>query len=563
MFHCRRPLSTTSTTSTTTTTTSPMPSFLYQPDDHDNDQSPPAVGWSLTKICATIGPTSEQFDVLQPLVREGLRIMRLNFSHATVDEVELRVKNLSACEGKHTAGLPSRLQDTVGTNLRATLLDTRGPEIRTGTLRDDESGHQTMVLEAGALIRLDTTDARRDAGSTPQDLYVDYARLSSCVQPGSKVLLDDGAVVLTVVEVASSQAAVVTCRVDHTGELRSRAGVNLPGADTDLPALTEKDRADIRYGLSKDVDYVAASFVCHAEHVHEVRRYVREVMTEDLQLPLDAPAPLIISKIETAAGLANFPAILAASDGIMVARGDLGVEIPLSHVTNAQKEMVAACNAAGKPVMVATQMLESMAKHPRPTRAEVADVTNAVYDGADCVMTSGETAKGKYPVETLAVMDEIVRNAERYERARPEVVRRGSTNLTTGYNNAPIVDPHCRFSSLARAAVVAAERPSVTAILVTTTEGRLPQLVAGFRPHVPIVAFCASAKMGRRLMIHRAVHPVVVSTDTSTSTALRDVVSMGFCQTGDDVVIVSVGVENKEKESGSNSSAIMTIATVP
>lgn len=228
------------------------------------------------------------------------------------------------------------------------------------------------------------------------DLYIDYPKLHKVLSVGSKVLLDDGAIILTVTEVESDKEfhGSVICSVDNSGELRSRAGVNLPGAETDLPAMSPKDKIDIKYGMTKDVDFIAASFIQSADNVKEIRHYVKEC-AEELGLNPNYPLPLIISKIESATALKNFDAILEESDGIMVARGDLGVEIPIHQVTNAQKEMVAACNAVGKPVIVATQMLESMAKNPRPTRAEVADVTNAVLDGADAVMTSGETAKGK------------------------------------------------------------------------------------------------------------------------------------------------------------------------
>jgi len=347
----------------------------------------------LTKIVATIGPTSEQLPVMQDLVRCGMRVMRLNFSHATVEEVELRTKNLNLCKGRHGA-----ISETDGDaqNVRGVLLDTRGPEIRMGKLKNDHSGHETILLESGKTVSLHTTKEWADAGSTETDLYIDYPKLHKCLKPGSKVLLDDGAVILTVVSVEHEKDfhGSVICTIDNTGDLRSRAGVNLPGAETDLPPMSAKDKVDIKYGMTKDVDYVAASFIQNAEGVREIRRYMQEC-ADELGWDPTYPLPLIISKIESASALKNFDSILEESDGIMVARGDLGVEIPIHQVTNAQKEMVASCNKVGKPVIVATQMLESMAKNPRPTRAEVSDVTNAVYDGADAVMTSGETAKGK------------------------------------------------------------------------------------------------------------------------------------------------------------------------
>lgn len=232
---------------------------------------------------------------------------------------------------------------------------------------------------------------------------MDYPKLHKCVQPGNIILLSDGTIQLTVTTVNSTSDdsyGSIICRIDNSGDLRSRAGVNLPGIETDLPAMSAKDKRDIKYGMTKDVDYVAASFIQNADGVRQIKKYMRECAKE-LKWDDSYPLPLIISKIESVSALRNFDSILEESDGIMVARGDLGVEIPIQQVTLAQKEMVAACNAVGKPVIVATEMLQSMAKSPRPTRAEVADVTNAVFDGADCVMLSGETANGKVSLEHL------------------------------------------------------------------------------------------------------------------------------------------------------------------
>ena len=335
----------------------------------------------LTKIVATIGPTSEQAEPLKRCVAAGLHSMRLNFSHATPEEVELRCKNLkNALSTSTTSG---RTQDVI-----SILLDTKGPELRTGKLADDVSGHYAVELMQGDIVTLHASAAtlpNPDGGSTATDLLIDFAVLADVLEPGRHVLLDDGAVVLTI---QSTDRAAKTCtaQVQNSGSLRSRAGVNLPLAETaqHLPALSEKDKADIAYGMeTADIDFVAASFVQTAQHVIDIRRHCAEIAAT-LPTWKDKPLPLIVSKIETASSLRNFDGILDVSDAIMVARGDLGVEIPLQQVTNAQKEIVAACNAAGKPVIVATQMLESMSKSPRPTRAEVSDVTNAVYDGAFC-----------------------------------------------------------------------------------------------------------------------------------------------------------------------------------
>jgi pyruvate kinase len=435
-------------------------------------------------------------------------------------------------------------------------LDTRGPEIRTGKLQKDHSGHETIHLETGNIITLRTNPEWAETGSTETDLFIDYDHLHKCLHPGMRVLLDDGAITLTVqsVEGGKEYHGSVTCTIENSGELRSRAGVNLPGATTDLPPMSEKDKVDIRYGMTKDVDFVAASFIQNADGVREIRRYIQDCARE-LKWEQGSPLPLIISKIESMSALANFDGILEASDGIMVARGDLGVELPIQQVTNAQKEMVAACNAVGKPVIVATQMLESMAKSPRPTRAEVADVTNAVYDGADCVMLSGETAKGKYPVQSVQMMSEIIFSAEGYSRSGGF----GSLHART----AAYVGPKTPNGAIAKAAVAAAGERGAAAILVLTNHGALPPLVSAHRPNVPILAFCPSPKVGRQLMLHRGVHPIVglegVSLSKRPEMAVQNAKSMGFVQSGDHVVIVT----NEDFYEGLERTATMKIAVVP
>jgi pyruvate kinase len=375
------------------------------------------------------------------------------------------------------------------------------------------------------------------------------------MSPGMKVLLDDGAVILTVTDVESGENGVVTCTIDNTGEIRSRAGVNLPMAETELPAMSDKDKNDIKYGMSIDVDFVAASFVQNAEAVREIRQHMQECAKE-LGWAADRPQPLIISKIESASALKHFDEILAESDGIMVARGDLGVEIPIQQVTNAQKEMVAACNAVGKPVIVATQMLESMAKNPRPTRAEVSDVTNAVYDGADAVMTSGETAKGKYPMETMKMMNDIIHCAEQYACSGSI----GSTYVDHGGKKSLYAGNGDIDCSIAKAAVTASVAQKAKAILIVTETGNLPPLVAAYKPHCPIVTFCPTEKMGRQLVLHRGIYPVVGLADVpdteKSPAAIKAAEEMGFVATGDSVVVVHVDHQNGK-------SANFTITTVP
>eukprot|EP00980_Cylindrotheca_fusiformis_P005016 scaffold1062_cov130-Cylindrotheca_fusiformis.AAC.22 len=477
-------------------------------------------GFQLTKIVATIGPTSEQLEPLRKVVKAGSSD-RSSIIQDTADH------------GGHVKAL----QD-----VRATLLDTRGPEIRCGKLKNDDSGHETISLEKGNTITLQTSPEYEQEGSTENDLFINYAKLNQCMAPGMKVLLDDGAVILTVAEVEGGEHGPVVCSIDNSGELRSRAGVNLPMAETDLPAMSEKDKKDIKYGLEIDVDYVAASFIQSAEGVREIRTYMQQC-AEELGWEKDRPLPLIISKIESASALINFDEILDESDGIMVARGDLGVEIPIQQVTNAQKEMVAACNAVGKPVIVATQMLESMAKNPRPTRAEVSDVTNAVYDGADAVMTSGETAKGKYPSETIQMMNDIILASERYASSGSL----GSLYVQHGGKKSLFVGEKNLTTAVAKGAVTTSLAHGSKAILVLSEKGGLAALVSGFRPDCPIIAFCSSAKAARQLNLRRGIFPVIglddVPEDDKAAVAMKEAVAMGFIAAGDSIIMLDTNDE--------------------
>jgi pyruvate kinase len=460
------------------------------------------------------------------------------------------------------------LQDNVGI-----LLDTKGPEIRSGKLLNDTSGHDTIELVAGNSIRLHATSATLPKdGSTDTDLFIDFPMLAKVLEPGRQVLLDDGAVIMTVLTTHPDNHTV-TAQILNTGRIRSRAGVNLPLANTAeyLPALSEKDKADIAYGMeTADIDFIAASFVQTAQHVIDIRKHCAQIAQQLPDLWKDKPLPLIISKIETASALTHFDEILDISDAIMVARGDLGVEIPLQQVTNAQKEMCAACNAAGKPVIVATQMLESMSKSPRPTRAEVSDVTNAVYDGADCVMCSGETAKGKYPDTTIRTMKEIILCSERYSSNMKALGRPIHHNF--------LESPKTVSSAMARAAVIASmERHNCAAILVllqnkptpplvvdptgtTPAPFSLPGLIAAHRPNVPIITFTHSVKQARQLQIFRGIHPVLI---TPASDIMIEAKKMGYVVPGDEVVLV----QEEEDESGTTSTtaaaASMKIVSVP
>jgi pyruvate kinase len=416
------------------------------------------------------------------------------------------------------------------------LLDTQGPEIRTGKLKDDVTGKGTVNFVKGNEVLLRTDHATRDAGSTAAVLYINYKDLARSIEIGSKVLLDDGAIALNVNAIDLTEGTV-TCTVDNSGELRSRAGVNLPGGIITLPAMSVKDKEDIRYGLKADVDYIAPSFVRNAAGVHEIRSFIKSSL-EEMGLS-DRIPPMIISKIENTEALVNFDEILEASDGIMVARGDLGVEIPLQHVTNAQKAMVSACNAAGKPVIVATQMLETMTKNPRPTRAEVADVTNAVADGADCVMLSGETAKGSYAPQAVKTMGDIIKSTEDFIRSLPRVAR-----------PLPHSIGHDPKETVAMAAVAAAEQSGAKAIIVITKSGTTARLVAKYQPSMPILCFCPNYKIGRQLMITRGCHPYIGLRDFKRrerpAAAVAEAKAMNFLAPGDKYVMVTVQ-ENVEE----------------
>ena len=494
-------------------------------------QEDPAGLPPMTKIVATIGPASEQADMLQKVVSAGMRVMRLNFSHATFDEADMRIRNLRKAKGVHSAG--RGLEE----NLRAVMLDTKGPEIRTGNMAGGE-----LELTAGGKLVLTTDPAYKENG-TPDRIFQTYDDLPQTVEVGSTVLLDDGLIRLTVTKVSGTD---VTCTVENGGKLSDRRGVNLPGAQVNLPPMSDKDKTDIAYGVRHDVDFIAASFVRKASDVVHIRDYVRDLMAESH--PEGHPHPLIISKIESTEAIENFEEIMAASDGIMVARGDLGVEIPMERVTNAQKEMVRLCNEAGKPVIVATQMLESMIKNPRPTRAEVADVTNAVYDGADAVMLSGESAKGRYPVDSVQFMRSVIGEAERWWK---RTHGGSSTALTTLGNVPPLEDPleETRFA-MAQSAVLAAERLKCSAIIVNVAGSRnLAQLVSRCRPSMPIVFFTDSRKVGRQSILLRGVHPVLVDGDVSVAEGLRIAKDMGFCTAGDSVAFIKEDAEASETSS--------------
>lgn len=447
-----------------------------------------------TKIVCTIGPASDSKEKVQALLAAGMDVARLNFSHGTHEEHGRRItvlKEEAAKIGKHLG----------------ILLDTKGPEIRTGML--PEKG---ITLENGSIFILDTDLAlgnQRRVGITYTDLW---KKISS----GSHILIDDGQIDL---EVTSVEKEVIQTITRNGGVLKSQKGVNVPGALIDLPAVTEKDIDDIRFGISLGIDFIAASFTRKPLDVLAVRRVVEE-MGADIH---------IIAKIESQEGLTNLDAILEVADGLMVARGDLGVEIPVEEVPISQKEMIRKCNLLGKPVIVATQMLDSMIRQPRPTRAEASDVANAILDGTDAIMLSGETAAGLFPVEAVKMMDKIAKRTEK-----------------TCLANKSIRHPHITVTeAISYASYTIAKDLEAAAILTPTHSGLTARMISKYRPIALIVAATPFATTARKLSLQWGVQPLLVPESSGTDQLLADAVTTSLNQdyihTGD-VVVITAGV---------------------
>ncbi|MGM0508818.1 MAG: pyruvate kinase PykF [Fusobacteriota bacterium] len=450
-----------------------------------------------TKIVCTIGPASDSKEVSKKLAEAGMNIMRLNFSHGDFDEHQAKIDNARA------------IMKETGKNI-GLLLDTKGPEIRTTALKGDKD----VVLEKGNKVIV-TTDA--SVLGTAEKIGVTYAEMAKDMKKGDTILLDDGIVGLTVEETTDTE---LTCTVQNTGKLGGKKGVNLPGVEVNLPALTKKDKGDLKFGCEQGVDFIAASFVRKAKDVKEIRSLLDANGGENIQ---------IISKIENQEGLDNFDAILELSDGIMVARGDLGVEIPIEEVPHAQKMMIKKCNKAGKVVITATQMLDSMIRNPRPTRAEAGDVANAILDGTDAVMLSGESAKGDYPVQAVETMANI---CDRTDRVMSYDISGSSEEITV-------------TEALSKGAVETAEKLGAKTIVVSTESGRAAKSVRKYFPTMPILAVTPNEQTARQLMLSKGIEAVVVkgieSTDDFYAKGTKLAEETGLAKSGD-LIVMTAGI---------------------
>ena len=447
-----------------------------------------------------MGPNTDNREIMKELALNGMDVARFNFSHG------------DHAEHKHRLGILESVREELGIPI-ASLLDTKGPEIRTGKLKDGKK----VTLKEGDLYTLTTEEIVGDETRG----YINYAGLAEDVKPGDRILIDDGLIELHVREVNGTD---IVCRIENGGELGEKKGVNVPGVRVKLPALTDKDKEDIRFGVDAGFDFVAASFVRNADAIREIR----EILDEK------GSTMQIIAKIENEEGIENIDSIIEASDGIMVARGDMGVEIPAEKVPHIQKMIIRKCNLACKVVITATQMLDSMIRNPRPTRAEVSDVANAVYEGTDAVMLSGETAMGSYPIEAVRMMSQIAEESEKYLDYMFYQRRKVSAENLRNISNTVCYSSVATASDLEAPVIVA---PSVS--------GFTTRMLSKWRPKALIAGLSPSMTAVRQMQLYWGVKPFHAKRAESTDALLFASVELlkekGIVKEGE-IVVATAGV---------------------
>ena len=474
-----------------------------------------------TKVVCTMGPNTNDRELLKKLIENGMDVARFNFSHGDHEEQKSRMDLLK------------ELRQELNTNT-AILLDTKGPEIRTGVLK----GGKRIMLKAGEQFTLTTEELEGDESKVSST----YEGLVQDVDAGRVILIDDGLIELKVVGKSEKE---IFCEVINGGELGERKGVNVPNVAVRLPAITEKDKDDIRFGVEQGIDFIAASFVRNAECVLEIKAYLKE---------LGAPYVPIIAKVENAEGIKNIDEIIRAADGVMVARGDLGVEIPAEEVPYLQKMIIQKCNMNFKTVITATQMLDSMMRNPRPTRAEVTDVANAVYDGTDAVMLSGETAQGKYPLEALQMMVHIIQNTEQHLDYEGMLEKTGG-HLKSGVS-----------SAIGYSSVLAASNLNAKCIITPSVSGATARVVSNLRPRQVILGVTPNERTLRRMSIYWGVKPIKSQAFNTTDDICDGAIELAkvkqFVETGE-IVVITAGIPSPNvKKERSATSNMMRIATV-
>ncbi|EHL14855.1 pyruvate kinase [Peptoanaerobacter stomatis] len=455
--------------------------------------------YKKTKIVCTIGPASESAETLKQLIDEGMNVCRLNFSHGSYDEHQARIDTIKKVRNEVKRPI-------------AILLDTKGPEIRTGNFNKDE-----VTLNAGQKFTITMDDVVGDETKCT----VSYKELVDDVNVNDRILIDDGLIELVVL---SKDKKDILCEVKNTGIVKNKKGVNVPNVKINLPAITQKDKEDIIFGIKNDIDYIAASFVRKASDVLAIREVLENNGGQSIK---------IISKIESQEGVDNIDEILEVSDGIMVARGDLGVEIPTEEIPMVQKEIIKKCNSLSKYVITATQMLDSMMRNPRPTRAEVTDVANAIFDGTDAIMLSGETAAGKYPVEAVKTMAKIARATEEsfdYEL----ILRQKKAFMQPTITNA-----------ISHATCTTAMDLKAKAIITATSGGYTARMVSSYRPFAPIIASTNDEKTYRQMSLYWGVFAILNTESGSAEDVIDSSIQLSLEKNAidaGDLVVITAGV---------------------